>query len=296
MARLIDDLLRYGFENPRTSDHPLYEYYRERTGVPFLPWTMLDHKKFLGGTVVIEVDDVARMIPVDTCDSSSLIARRFPCVVPPFDTCFVEFKAKFLPNVYRRAGLLVLRLPTRERAALAIVFLDRYGTLDMCSAGQWEWDDHGVLVPPFYHLAPEEGLMLESHEGDFLNQDFAVMLTAFSLLSCKNVTLRDAHVPIAVDKSHVRRCGRPLIRYKVLDVMPMRKAIAQAGDPSKRETVIKALHICRGHFKDYREHGLFGKTKEVFWWQPHVRGDLASGMIVKDYKIKTDPTPIRVEA
>ena len=50
------------------------------------------------------------------------------------------------------------------------------------------------------------------------------------------------------------------------------------------------LHICRGHFKDYRESGLFGKVKGIFWWDQYVRGDLENGAVVKDYNVKA-PAP-----
>jgi len=30
--------------------------------------------------------------------------------------------------------------------------------------------------------------------------------------------------------------------------------------------------VYRGHFKDYREKGLFGRHKGLFWWSSHVRG------------------------
>lgn len=284
MARLIDDLTRFGFENPRLSNRGFHPEYGEQ--IPgYLPWTALDHKTLLRQTTVIEVDDVAQMFYTQSPDSSALNARKFPCVVPPLDTCFIEFRTDKLTGV-RKAGLLVLRLPDVENAAIAIKFLDRRTELEMSAAAQWRWDDSGSLIPPFVHMAPFAGCDLASVDGDFLNLEFAVMLTAFSLLSCKNVVLRDALIPVKASKAHVKRCGSPLFRYKVLDVLPFQQAIRAAGNPSNDETIIKALHICRGHFKDYREHGLFGKTKAVFWWQPHVRGKLEAGMVVKDYAVK----------
>ena len=40
--------------------------------------------------------------------------------------------------------------------------------------------------------------------------------------------------------------------------------IARAKDPAGLK---RALHICRGHFKDYREgRGLFAKTHGIWWW------------------------------
>jgi hypothetical protein len=48
-----------------------------------------------------------------------------------------------------------------------------------------------------------------------------------------------------------------------------------------------ALHICRGHFKDYREgSGLFDKFRGMYWWDMHTRGSSKLGEIRKDYDVK----------
>jgi len=49
----------------------------------------------------------------------------------------------------------------------------------------------------------------------------------------------------------------------------------------------KALHICRGHFKDYRTEGLFGKHKGMYWLSDHVRGHPRQGLVLKDYNVST---------
>ena len=46
-----------------------------------------------------------------------------------------------------------------------------------------------------------------------------------------------------------------------------------------------ALHWVRGHFADYREHGLFGKHHGVYWWSPHLAGR-ADRVVHKDYKLE----------
>ena len=49
----------------------------------------------------------------------------------------------------------------------------------------------------------------------------------------------------------------------------------------------RALHICRGHFKDYRDgKGLFGKHKGLYWWDSTVKGNANNGEIKKDYALK----------
>ena len=49
-----------------------------------------------------------------------------------------------------------------------------------------------------------------------------------------------------------------------------------------------ALHICRGHFKDFSQSkGLFSRNKGLFWWDPQVRGNREIGGVIKDYKVKS---------
>ena len=47
------------------------------------------------------------------------------------------------------------------------------------------------------------------------------------------------------------------------------------------------MHICRGHFKDFREGtGLFGKLKGMYWWNQQLRGAPEFGVCDKDYQIE----------
>jgi hypothetical protein len=71
----------------------------------------------------------------------------------------------------------------------------------------------------------------------------------------------------------------------------MRKVIRRTAEEHKVE-MHQALHICRGHFKDYRQHGLFGKLKAIFWWDQALRGSEGDGVIQKTYKVTpTADTP-----
>ena len=110
------------------------------------------------------------------------------------------------------------------------------------------------------------------------------MLLALSFLHCKNVTMRRE------DPCHQRKppkhpgdCQR--LHYHVLDIQPMQKVLHTEGH-SHTTGLQKALHICRGHFKDYREKGLFGRNKGLYWWDSQVRGKSTAGITVKDYNVK----------
>lgn len=110
-------------------------------------------------------------------------------------------------------------------------------------------------------------------------------LYAVGLLNCKNVDAIDVDVPEKVRRARIRRGAHPGVRYKVLRVRPMttRKT---SGPALPGEQGVMPLHLSRGHFKDYRDSGLFGRQHGVYWWAPHVRGSAANGEIKKTYEIK----------
>ena len=122
---------------------------------------------------------------------------------------------------------------------------------------------------------------------EYFQENMLPFWFAVSLMHCKNVELVDA--PPAPPKVAAKRAkkGIPEIKFKTLVIEPMRKQIrrekAEDGEPTSE--IQRALHICRGHFKDYRENPLFGKYADIYWWEPHVRGSAKNGAIVKDYKV-----------
>lgn len=109
-------------------------------------------------------------------------------------------------------------------------------------------------------------------------------LLALSFLHCKNVSLSNVTPPERLSRAHQKRRGRPLMNFKTLEIKPMTRVLRHEGQ-SGQTGLKKALHICRGHFKDYSKHGLFGKYKGLYWWDSHVRGQASEGRIVKDYAV-----------
>jgi hypothetical protein len=132
------------------------------------------------------------------------------------------------------------------------------------------------------YMTPEERQQL-ANLGNTMLMPFWLSL---AFLHCKNVTLQKQ------DPCHQRKppksrevCRR--LHYHVLDIKPMQEVLRQQG---QREKVgLKAsLHICRGHFADYRMgEGLFGKHRGLYWWDSHLRGRSARGIVVKDYALHT---------
>jgi hypothetical protein len=107
---------------------------------------------------------------------------------------------------------------------------------------------------------------------------------AISFLHCKNVTTGkvDPCHPQGKKKASMQ-CQR--VHYHMLDIHPMREVLRREGNQDT--TGLKqALHICRGHFRDYSQgRGLFGKHKGLYWFDQHLRGSSEYGVVVKDYTI-----------
>jgi hypothetical protein len=107
---------------------------------------------------------------------------------------------------------------------------------------------------------------------------------AVSFLHCKNVvTTKTDPCHLHGKKKASIQCAR--VHYKTLDIHPMREVLKREG--ASESTGLKyALHICRGHFRDYSQgRGLFGRHKGLYWFEPHFRGSSTYGEVVKDYMI-----------
>jgi len=108
---------------------------------------------------------------------------------------------------------------------------------------------------------------------------------AISLLHCKNVTVRNFEHPVQLQRSRIKRNKLPLINFHTLNIQPMVKILNEEGE-AENKGVKYALHICRGHFKDYSKGtGLFGRSKGLYWWDAQVRGKVEQGITLKDYKV-----------
>lgn len=114
---------------------------------------------------------------------------------------------------------------------------------------------------------------------------FSPLLMALSFLHCKNVALRENAPAEHVIRRAAKQRQKPPITYKTLDILPMRQRIESVQE--SQETGIKtALHIMRGHFKDYKDgRGLFGKYHGLYYWNQTTRGGNPSRRIEKVYDV-----------
>lgn len=119
----------------------------------------------------------------------------------------------------------------------------------------------------------------------FLNYGGMVL----NLMGCKNVTGQDLIVAEPLKKARQRRNKPPLTIYKTLLVtLPKTgKAVPLNTQAMVKEaSESRALHTVAGHYADYREKGLFGRYKGIFWIPAHARGAEEAGQVVKAYEAK----------
>ena len=114
---------------------------------------------------------------------------------------------------------------------------------------------------------------------------------AIAFTHCKNVEMTDNVAPRHERRQADREKRKAPVSYKTLVIEPMKKVLRHEGG-ADATGIKQALHICRGHFKDYRSSGkgLFGKYKGLYWWDSHLAGKPEHGTIVKDYDEKAPTT------
>jgi hypothetical protein len=115
---------------------------------------------------------------------------------------------------------------------------------------------------------------------------FNPALLAVSFLHCKNVTLIDNKPDAPLAKKYKLRHGIAPCSWKTLVIEPLKSILRNEGR-SGEVGVQKALHICRGHFRDYREgRGLFGKYHQLVWMPSIVRGSKGEKAPPREIEIK----------
>jgi hypothetical protein len=115
---------------------------------------------------------------------------------------------------------------------------------------------------------------------------FHPALLAVSFLHCKNVTLIDNKPDAPLAKKYNARHGVRPCTFKTLVIEPLKKILRTEGRAGE-VGVQKALHICRGHFRDYREgRGLFGKYHQLVWMPSIVRGSKGEKAPPREIEVK----------
>lgn len=215
-----------------------------------------------------------------------LTKKDYPCVRPPFEKCFFEsrFDSSYNDDFGgRKWGALVV---TEGNLAEAVFFI---GHFSLAMTSQWEINEQGCIhnaYPVYYGEEPDGSPNIRR---DLLMAAYmsSVIWVTISFMHCKKQTKLIEHTPPEkVQRKRARRNKPPLTKYYTLDIEPLKEILRTEGRVHE-VGLPKALHICRGHFKDYSQgKGLFGKYKGLYWWDSHIRGSEDAGAVVKDYAVK----------
>lgn len=150
-----------------------------------------------------------------------------------------------------------------------IIATGPHGSIFLCI------DEHGALLekPWMQSYLPSnaDGTVHEAMKGymTWLHPTFLAM----SFLHCKNVRVEEHSMdkPLA-KKFRAKYNNTEPVKWKTLVIEPLKQILRQEGK-SHEVGLAKAMHICRGHFKDYREgKGLFGKYHGQYYVPAVVRG------------------------
>lgn len=306
MPRLIDDLRAGG-----KLSMPFFVLPRHEEAWGKLAGTL--HQALCDPSLpVLLIDNVSDYYFTGTDQEYWDLTRDFPNLAPPFPVCWFENKlarsihskdcgdtdlTKWIPH--GRQGVLLHGLTRDQWQGEGIpdnaqwilwceLFIDynRRGT--PCAGPHGSMflavDGEGAIIgtPWMQTFAGPE------HEGviEALITFLHPALLAISFLHCKNVHLAEHVVERPLARKYRERHGIAPANYKTLVIEPLKQILRSEGRAGE-VGLAKAMHICRGHFRDYREgRGLFGKYHQLVWTPSIIRGTRGGGPPPREIEVK----------
>jgi hypothetical protein len=258
---------------------------------------------------VFEIDNVANYI-YQQCDQEYFKDEEFPNVAPCFPNMFFEYSQ---PEWWKSDGKVVKNTSPVKKVGVLITSKE----LDV-SKDNIKWYTTAIAILEFrsvphpnkfqirrdskfhyytemkylvtndgrLHFINDKGFAFYVLDPRFMNKGlFFSPWMALSFLHCKNVSDEVVDQNEAINSSRIKRGKHPLCKYHILNIGFPKNKLNEAG-AENHEGLGKALHICRGHFKDFSKGGgLFGKYQGLYWWEAQVRGKMSDGVVLKDYKV-----------
>lgn len=256
---------------------------------------------------VLVIDNVSDYYYSGTDQEYWDLRRDFPNLAPPYPMFWVEHRlARRIHSADRgdadmsayvgkdaRAGILVTALDPKDckgeiPAAIAEqarwylwceLFINYGRDRDIIAQGP-----HGSI---FLAIDAEGGTLdapwmqtyLPKDAGEAANEAVKSLMgwlhptfLAISFLHCKNVRVEDHAMDKPLAKKFVAKHRVQPVQWKTLVIEPLKQILRSEGK-SHEVGLARAMHICRGHFKDYRTGGgLFGKYHQLVWQPSIVRG------------------------
>lgn len=280
MARLMDDMLKHGVVDKE---------HMEKIDIPF-----------------VVADDVTEHYFASSGQEEWYLEKDFPCLAPPWPFFWIETRAP--KKIYsdekgehewpvlnpQAWGLFMYGKETGNGWLVGGDLILSYHRKPPLPAGMrfyFEVDKKGVIIKET-GVKHEIHIDLPSEEEKRQAALNAQMTTYFPLLlaicfmHCQNVSLTHVEPPKNLSRKRKKKTGHDLVKHYVLNIEPMKQVLHTEGNMGT-VGLRRALHICRGHFKDYRHgQGLFGKHKGLYWFNMHAKGTQEKGRVEKEYRIK----------
>jgi hypothetical protein len=262
---------------------------------------------------VICIDNVAEYMYAGTDQENWDLGRDFPNLAPPFPMFWCEHRIVRKIRSEDGDSDITDILPRGGRVGQLFVAIERGDAIgeDIPEEAKWIlWCEHFVDYGKpeatadgshgsVFMCIDAEGRLLErpwmqSYAADEHNEMmkkvmawFNPALLAISFLHCKNVTMVDNPVPPKLARRYQQRHpGARLTAHKTLVIEPLKQILRNQGR-SHEVGLAKAMHICRGHFRDYRQGaGLFGKYHQLVWTPSVVRGTKGKSAPAREIEVK----------
>ena len=236
--------------------------------------------------IPIRIQNVADYLYLESGQETFSLRGDCPNVAPPWPVFFMSYKRR--PRIRIRDEWRTAESPPGEIGFLFSSDLDEasgeWTVYSFAFEGHaargfnWSIDKDGHFAAPADKRAKKEAIayaaspivrwpqleILDSRPPDL--EPFIVPFLAISFCHCKNVDLVREPVAPKVKAKRDRVHSWSPESWHTLRIEPIRTQLNAAGarEPGGLK---RALHIMRGHFKDYREgRGLFGKTHGLWWW------------------------------
>lgn len=307
MARLIDDIrAATKVQAPFWLDHSrghLWDKHARR---------VLDEIRKDVDMPVLLLDNVAEYYMSGTDQEYWDLVRDFPNLAPPYSVFWTEHK---VPKVihsreYGDTQLAGNKCGIKSRTGILWMAATTFTGENIPDNCKWmltaeifvDYDvrGHDIEGPmgTWIFMIDAEGVLvgqpqLQGYSDPQWNKTLSSMvswmhpsLLAVSFLHCKNVKLVDVEPDKPLAKKYHARNGIWPTEYHTLEIEPLKQILRHEGK-SDTVGVAKAMHICRGHFRDYRQGaGLFGKYKQLVWTPSTIRGTKGDKAPPREIRIK----------
>lgn len=226
----------------------------------------------------------------------------FPSPRPPFPLLWIEWKLS--PSLLKKedqdsshpvtSGFL---LETKEnQVTLNLWRLGIEGLSRVMVLFRYRFDKSGEIITELTPkgrtgielaaLAPEHEAFVSQHSQQLVTL-LAVPLLTLSFMNCKNIeAVVERESPTKLNIKRQRAGKLPITKIYTLKIDGVRRLINNYSGGTNKGFK-NALHLCRGHFKDFSHgRGLFGKLVGRYWWGSVLRGSEENGKVIKDYQVR----------